>query len=569
MASRGRAAAQRALALARRSLAADASVVVPATASPFTRYTSPVPTAFSHAAILGAPPTKARARAWGGLDMPAEVSRTTGADAAGACAQVTTLPSGLRVATETTPFAETASIGVWIDAGSRYETAASNGTAHFLEHMAFKGTKARRRRTRPPRRPAAGARRTTRGGVPQAAPVGRRSDAARPLTRAARAQKRSTAALEQEVEDLGAHLNAYTSREQTTYYAKVASRDVPKAVDILSDILQNSSLEAGAIERERGVILREMEEVEKESEEVLFDHLHATAFQFTALGRPILGSAANVRSITRDDLAKYIGTHYTAPRMVVVGAGGVEHEALVALAAAAFSSLPTGGASAAQLCAASPAMFTGSEVRMRDDDCSATHLALAVKGAAWHDPDSVALMVAQSLLGSWDASAPAGVNASSPLAAGLAANGLVDSFSAFNSNYNDAGLFGLYAVSSEAGHLDDMAWLLMKHFATLAYDVDEEQLLRAKEQLKSSLLLHLEAGSSTVAEEIGRQLLCYGRRIPRAEMFARIDAVSSESIKAVGRRFITDSDLAIAASGPTQYLPDYNWFTRRQYLNRY
>lgn len=344
---------------------------------------------------------------------------------------------------------------------------------------------------------------------------------------------------------------------------------MPKAVDILSDILQHSVLEAGAIERERGVILREMEEVEKEAEEVLFDHLHATAFQFTSLGRPILGSAANVRSITRDDLVAYIGTHYTAPRMVVVGAGAVEHEQLVKLAASAFANLPTGGGTAAQLCAASPASFTGSEVRMRDDDSKATHLAVAVKGAAWHDADSVALMVAQSLLGSWDAGSPAGVNASSPLAAGLAANGLVDSFSAFNSNYNDAGLFGLYAVSKEAGHLDDMAWLLMKHFALLAYDVDGEQLLRAKEQLKSSLLLHLEAGSSSVAEEIGRQLLCYGRRIPRAEMFARIDAVTAESVKAVGRRFVTDSELAIAAMGPTQFLPDYNWFTRHQYMNRY
>ena len=194
---------------------------------------------------------------------------------------------------------------------------------------------------------------------------------------------------------MGAHLNAYTSREQTTYYAKVSGKDVPKAVDILADILQNSALEAGAIERERGVILREMQEIEKSEEEVLFDHLHATAFQFTSLGRPILGSAANVRSITRDDLAKYIGTHYTAPRMVVVGAGAVEHDALVKLAAAAFSNLPTGGGTAAQLCAASPAIFTGSEVRMRDDDAKAAHVAIAVKGAAWHDADSVALMVAQ------------------------------------------------------------------------------------------------------------------------------------------------------------------------------
>ena len=162
----------------------------------------------------------------------------------------------MRVATESTPFAETATIGVWIDAGSRYETASNNGTAHFLEHMAFKGTKTR-----------------------------------------------TTAGLEEEIENMGGHLNAYTSREQTTYYAKVFKADVPKAVEILSDILQNSTMDAAHVERERGVILREMEEVEKEVEEVLFDHRHATAFQRTGLGRTILGSADNVRSITRDDLA--------------------------------------------------------------------------------------------------------------------------------------------------------------------------------------------------------------------------------------------------------------------------
>ena len=105
---------------------------------------------------------------------------------------------------------------------------------------------------------------------------------------------------------MGAHLNAYTSREQTTYYAKVFKQDVPKAVDVLSDILQNSSLEPAHVERERGVILREMEEVEKEVEEVLFDHLHATAFQQTGLGRTILGSAENVRTITRENL---VGVH--------------------------------------------------------------------------------------------------------------------------------------------------------------------------------------------------------------------------------------------------------------------
>jgi processing peptidase subunit beta len=349
----------------------------------------------------------------------------------------------------------------------------------------------------------------------------------------------------------------------------VFKKDVGAAVDILADILQNSSLDAAAVERERSVILREMEEVEKEPEEVLFDHLHATAFQFSSLGRPILGPAANVRSITRDDLASYIATHYTAPRMVLVGAGAVDHEALVKLAAGAFTSLRSDPTTAAALCAASPAVFTGSEVRMRDDDSRAVHLALGFKGAAWKDADSVPLMVMQAMLGSWDKHHAGGVNLGSPLAQRLAVNQLVSSYMAFNTNYNDCGLFGIHAVAEDAEHLDDMAWAIMKDVATLAYDVNAEDLLRAKEQLKSSLLLHVEGGSSAVAEDIGRQLLTYGRRVPRAEMFARIDAVTPDTVKAVGRRFITDQDIAIAAMGPTQFLPDYNWWQRHTYLLRY
>ena len=428
----------------------------------------------------------------------------------------------MRVATEHTPHAETATVGVWIDAGSRYETSANNGTAHFLEHMAFKGTKTR-----------------------------------------------TTAGLEEEIENMGGHLNAYTSREQTTYYAKVFKQDVPKAVDILSDILQNSSLEAAHVERERGVILREMEEVEKEVEEVLFDHLHATAFQQTGLGRTILGSADNVRTITRDNLSEYIKQHYTAPRMVLVGTGAVDHDALVKLAEKAFSGLPTSGADVKSLVAADPAHFTGSDVRIRDDDMATASFCVAFKGASWNSPDAVPLMVMQAMLGSWDKSAPGAAHAASPLAQSLAANNLANSFMAFNTNYADAGLFGVHVSSDAKEALDDAAFCVMQELRGLIYDPKLEDVTRAKQALKSSLLLHSESSTSAAAEEIGRQLLTYGRRIPRAELFARIDAVTPETVKATAWKYIRDECPAIAAIGPTQFLPDYNWFRQSTYSNFY
>jgi len=433
---------------------------------------------------------------------------------------VTELPSGLRVATAAVPHAETATVGVWIDAGSRFETAASNGAAHFLEHMAFKGT-----------------------------------------------AKRSARALEEQVEDMGAHLNAYTSREQTTYYAKVLGKDVGRAVDMLADILQGPLLEEAAIERERGVILREMQEVEGLPDEVLFDHLHATAFQHCPLGRTILGPADNIRSLTKKDLADYIATHYTAPRMVVVGAGAVDHQQLVDLAGKAFEQLPTTPKTTADFVAEEPAIFTGSEVRIRDPDMEKVHLAMCVKGASWADPDSVPLMVMQHMLGSWDKDSPAGVNPGSVLAQRVSANSLADSFMAFNTHYTDTGLFGLYAVS-DGEKLDDLAWAMMHDFTALAYAVDDIAVARAQNQLKASILASTD-GTSGLAEEIGRQLLTYGRHIPKEEMFARIDAVDVDTVKGVADRFIKDNEISIAAMGDTTSLPDYHWFRRMTYWLTY
>lgn len=457
----------------------------------FLRYASPVPAHADHTAILAAPETR-----------------------------VTTLENGLRVATESSLASRTATVGVWIDAGSRYEKEEAAGVAHFLEHMLFKGT-----------------------------------------------GTRSAAQLEQEIEDMGAHLNAYTSREQTTYYAKVLDKDVPRAMKIIADILQNSTLDEKRIEIERNVILREMQEVEGQSEEVIFDHLHATAFQYTSLGRPILGSAADVKSITKTDLEAYIKNHYTASRVVITAAGNVKHEDIVQQARELFKTLPTDPTTTGMLVAKEPATFTGSEVRIIDDDMPLAQFAVAFNGASWSDPDSIALMVMQTMLGSWNKSAGGGKHMGSELVQRVAINEIAESIMAFNTNYKDTGLFGVYAVA-KADCLDDLAFAIMQEMSKLSYRVTEEDVIRARNQLKSSIQLHLD-GSTAVVEDIGRQLLIYGRRIPTAELFARIDAVDPSTIKRVANRFIFDQDIAIAAMGPIQSLPDYNWFRRRTYMLRY
>ncbi|KDQ11106.1 hypothetical protein BOTBODRAFT_190057 [Botryobasidium botryosum FD-172 SS1] len=424
--------------------------------------------------------------------------------------QVSTLPNGLTVATESHPHAQTATVGVWIDAGSRAETDATNGTAHFLEHMAFKGT-----------------------------------------------NRRSQHALELEVENLGAHLNAYTSREQTVYYAKSFKKDVGAAVDIISDILQSSKLENGAIERERDVILREQQEVDKQLDEVVFDHLHSVAFQHQPLGRTILGPKKNILSIKRDDLDAYIKTNYTSDRMVLVGAGGVDHAELVKLAEKHFSNLPSsknplplGGATH------TPTDFIGSEVRLRDDTMPTANIAIAVEGVSWSSPDYFPMLVMQSIFGNWDRSLGSSSLLSSRLSHIVSSNNLANSFMSFSTSYSDTGLWGIYLVTENLENVDDLVHFTLREWTRMSMAPTDIEVQRAKSQLKASLLLGLD-GTTAIAEDIGRQLVTTGRRFTPKQIENAVDAVTPAEIQRVAQKYLWDKDIALAAVGQTECLLDY------------
>src|SRR5262244_4509464 len=183
--------------------------------------------------------------------------------------QLSTLANGLRVATDRVDTVDTVSLGIWVDVGTRHEPASVNGVAHFLEHMAFKGT-----------------------------------------------HRRSALAIAEEIEAVGGHLNAYTSRESTAYYAKVLKEDVPLALDILSDILQNSTFEPGEIERERAVILQEIGQANDTPDDIVFDYFQECAYPDQAMGRPVLGRPEIIRGLARDAVVNYLRDNYSAPRMV-------------------------------------------------------------------------------------------------------------------------------------------------------------------------------------------------------------------------------------------------------------
>jgi len=421
--------------------------------------------------------------------------------------KVTELENGMRVASEDSGL-ETCTVGVWIDAGSRYEKPETNGVAHFLEHMAFKGT-----------------------------------------------TKRSQTQLELEIENMGAHVNAYTSREQTVYYAKCLSKDVEQAVEILSDILLNSRLGEEEIERERGVILREMQEVEQNLQEVVFDHLHSCAFQGTPLGMTILGPTKNIKSIKRDHLLEYIKTHYKAPRMVLAGAGGVDHQQLVDLGQKYFSGVSTDYEGVEIPDLAGPCRFTGSEIRVRDDAMPLAHIAIAVEGPGWKDPDNIPLMVANIIVGSWDRSHGAGVNSGNILASTCSEKEGIHSYTSFNTCYSDTGLWGCYYITERLS-IEEMTFFLQETWMRLCSSITKADVVRAKNELKTNMFLQLD-GSTPICEDIGRQMLTYGRRIPLNELEARIDAVDVDTVKRVCSKYIYNRCPAVAAVGPVEQLPDY------------
>ncbi|XP_037952944.1 mitochondrial-processing peptidase subunit beta [Teleopsis dalmanni] len=430
--------------------------------------------------------------------------------------QVTALNNGLRVASEDSG-ASTATVGLWIDAGSRSETSQNNGVAHFLEHMAFKGT-----------------------------------------------AKRSQTDLELEVENMGAHLNAYTSREQTVFYAKCLSKDVPKAVEILADIIQNSKLGESEIERERSVILREMQEVESNLQEVVFDHLHATAYQGTPLGQTILGPTKNIKCIGKNDLSNYINTHYKASRIVLAGAGGVKHEELVKLADQNLGKLEN--TFDGKMPEVTSCRFTGSEVRVRDDTLPLAHVAIAVEGCGWTDQDNIPLMVANTLIGAWDRSQGGGVNNASNLARASAEDNLCHSFQSFNTCYKDTGLWGIYFVCDPL-QCEDMLFNVQTEWMRLCTMVTDAEVERAKNLLKTNMLLQLD-GTTPICEDIGRQMLCYNRRIPLHELEHRIDEVTVQNVRDVAMKYIYDRCPAVASVGPVENLPDYNRIRSSMYWLR-
>jgi predicted Zn-dependent peptidase len=401
--------------------------------------------------------------------------------------EVTRLPSGLVVLTDAMPHLHTASLGVWVGSGSRDERPDEHGMAHFLEHMAFKGTK-----------------------------------------------RRTARQIAEEIEAAGGDLNAGTSVESTAYYARVLKADVALALDVLSDILSEPAFDPEEFKREQGVIIQEIGAAEDSPDDVVFDRLQETAFPDQPVGRSILGTPKTVRSFDRKKLAAYLTRNYRAPDMVVAAAGAVDHAAVVAEAERRFAGF-TGPAAPTP----EPARYVGgSHIQKRD--LEQAHVALAMHGLPQRDPNLFSLQVFTSVLG--------GGMSSRLFQEVREIRGLCYAIYAFHAPYTDTGMFGLYA-GTDAEDVPELMKVVVDQITGAAETLNEAEIARAKTQMKAGLLMALES-SSARTEQLARQMLAWGRPIPLDELVERIDAVTVESARAAGRALIARGRPTVAAIGP-------------------
>jgi predicted Zn-dependent peptidase len=408
--------------------------------------------------------------------------------------EITTLSNGLRVATDRIDTVDTVSLGLWVDVGTRHEAPEINGAAHFLEHMAFKGT-----------------------------------------------ERRSARAIAEEIEAVGGHLNAYTSRESTAYYAKVLKEDLPLALDILADILLHSSFDPTELERERTVILQEIGQANDTPDDIIFDYFQERAFPDQAMGRPVLGSPEIIRKLSREAVMGYLRDHYGAARMVLSAAGNLEHARVVDLAEKLLAEMP-----AERAITSEPAQYVGGD-RRQQRELEQLHLVIGFPGLPLGDPDYYAASVLSTAFG--------GGMSSRLFQEVREKRGLVYSIHSFAHGYRDGGLFGIYAGTGEE-EAAELLPVLCEETARLADGFAPAELARAKAQMKAGLLMSLESTGAR-CEQLAQHMLIHGTPFDPADMVRRIEAVDDAAIARVVAGWHS-APPTLTALGPIGRLEDFD-----------
>ncbi len=402
--------------------------------------------------------------------------------------QKSVLPSGIRVITEAMPQVRTASLGIWVATGSRYEAAGVHGISHFLEHLFFKGT-----------------------------------------------HRRTALEIAQAVDALGGQMNAFTDKEHTCFYVKVLANHLPAVVEVLADMLLGAALEPDAIERERQVITEEIKMYEDSPDELVQDLIAQTVWNGHPLGRPVIGTRMTVAGLTRDHFVQYLDQRYRPDNLVISAAGSIEHDAVVDLLR---RHLGGWDGRAAERPTEAPQLTPG--ISLRTKDIEQVHLCLATHGLAQADDDLYALEVLDNVLGS---------GMSSRLFHEIREKrGLVYTIASYAASYREGGLFVIYAAMSPEGG-PEVVRLIFDELAALPASLEDAEIARAKESLKGSVMLSLESTGSRMYK-LARSELYYGRQIGLDEIIGRIDAVTTDAVRQMALRIFTPDQLAMAAIGP-------------------
>lgn len=433
--------------------------------------------------------------------------------------QVTTLKNGIRVATKET-FSETASVGVFMDAGSRYETADTAGAAFLVDQLALTGTK-----------------------------------------------KRAQGALEKEVESMGATLSTSAGRQHSSYMISCFKNDIKQGLNILGDLVTN--VPVGNLDANKEKILRSLDETDQTTRAVLEDRLHLTAFRDCSLGLSTIGPFDGAEGLTAAHLQSYVKSNFTANNMVISACGGVKHADVVAMAEAELGSIGAGSARAPH----DKPYFCGAELIYRNDEMGPTaYVTVGWESVPARSGDAVTFMVMQHVIGSYRKNTglvPGTISGNRVVnnVANKMGIGCADEFEAFNHFYKDTGVFGWYAACDEVA-VEHCIGEMMFGCNLLSFSVTDEEVERAKRELKIALF----GGSGSTesqCSEVGQQMLDYGRAMPVAEMIMRIDAIDAAEVKRVAWQYLNDAEVAVTALGPLHGMPTYVDLRRQTNMHRY
>lgn len=387
--------------------------------------------------------------------------------------KITSLDNGLRILTCERPETETVSLGIWVNTGSGYESKEVNGISHFLEHMSFKGTKTR-----------------------------------------------SALQISEEIEDAGGQSNAYTSREFTAFYAKMLKNDAELATDILADTLNNSIFPEEELVKEREVVVQEIKQSIDAPDDIIFDYFQEQAFPDQPIGRTILGPVETVRSFTRETLQHYLNTHYAGDNMVACAVGNIKHDDFVRMIKERM-----GDFKAKKNFNTPPQIYHGGFYAEKRD-IEQAHVILGFNGFKYYSERYYPNIIFSTIFG--------GGTTSRLFQEIREKRGLVYTVYSFTTSHTENGLSGIYAGTGP-DELKTLVPVITDEIKRICNEtVNDQELKRAKTQLKASMLMSLESSSST-AEIMARQMLLFGRIIPTEEMVQRIDDVTKEDVLSVAQ----------------------------------